>query len=142
MDQKVIVIGAGLGGLAVSSLLANRGFDVTIFEKNSTHGGKMQEMEIEGFRFDTGPSLFTMPFILEKLFETCGETLHDFLVFEELDPLCRYFYRDGVCFDNYSDVEKSKREIREFAPEDEEAYSEFFKSCCQAVRSNSRCISF
>jgi phytoene desaturase len=125
MDQKVIVIGAGLGGLAVSSLLANRGFDVTIFEKNSTHGGKMQEMEIEGFRFDTGPSLFTMPFILEKLFEACGETLHDFLVFEELDPLCRYFYRDGVCFDNYSDVEKSKREIREFAPEDEEAYSEF-----------------
>jgi len=125
MNQKAIVIGAGLGGLAASALLASQGYRVTVFEKNSTHGGKMQELNLGEFRFDTGPSLFTMPFILEKLFKECGEDLKDYLEFKELEPVCRYFYKDETIFDNYSDREQSMQQIEQFAPEDAESYSEF-----------------
>ena len=125
MNQKAIVIGAGLGGLSISSLLASRGYDVTVYEKNDTYGGKMQEFEMDGYRFDTGPSLFTMPFILEKLFEECGESLSEYIFFKELDPLCRYFYQDQTIFDNYSNRAETIEEIRKFAPEDDVSYSHF-----------------
>jgi phytoene desaturase len=125
MHQKAIIIGAGLAGLAAASLLAKEGYHVTVYEKNSVPGGKMQEFEKDGYRFDTGPSLFTMPFILEKLFSHCGKNLNEYLSFTELDPLCRYFYPDGVIFDNFSDREQTEKEIRRFAPEDAEAYTKF-----------------
>ncbi|MFO7800651.1 MAG: phytoene desaturase family protein, partial [Rhodohalobacter sp.] len=125
MNQQAIIIGAGLGGLAASALLASQGYSVTVFEKNSTHGGKMQELNVGDFRFDTGPSLFTMPFILKKLFKECGEELRDYLEFNELEPVCRYFFKDETVFDNYSDRKRSKQQIEQFAPEDAESYSEF-----------------
>ena len=125
MPKKATIIGAGIGGLAAASLLAKKGYDVTVFEKNSTPGGKMQQVEENGYRFDTGPSLLTMPFILEKLFEMCGEDLVRYLAFSELDPLCRYFYPDGTVFDNFSDIKKSIDQIKEFAPEDADTYQDF-----------------
>lgn len=125
MPQKAVIIGAGIGGLAAACLLAKKGFDVTVFEKNSTPGGKMQQFEQSGYRFDSGPSLLTMPFILEKLFTSCDENLKDYLTFTELEPLCRYFYPDGTLFDNYSDLERSTNEIKKFAPEDADSYSQF-----------------
>ena len=122
MPKKATIIGAGLGGLAAASLLAKKGYQVTVFEKNATPGGKMQQFNKDGYRFDTGPSLLTMPFILEKLFEECGENLDDYLNYTELEPLCRYFYRDGVVFDNFSDPQKSIDQVRSFAPEDADSY--------------------
>jgi phytoene desaturase len=124
-NQNVIVIGAGLGGLSAAALLAADGYRVQVLEKNGSAGGKMQEVREQGYRFDTGPSLFTMPFLLEKLFESCGEKLSDHLSYRELDPVCRYFYRDGVVFDNQSDRDRSIEQIRSFAPEDAQAYAEF-----------------
>ncbi|MDR9366787.1 MAG: phytoene desaturase family protein [Balneolaceae bacterium] len=125
MPKKATIIGAGIGGLAVASLLAKKGYDVSLFEKNSTPGGKMQQYREKGYRFDTGPSLLTMPFILNKLFETCGEDLYDYLSFSELEPLCRYFYPDGTLFDNYSEPEKSVNQIKSFAPGDADTYKKF-----------------
>lgn len=125
MPKKVTVIGAGIGGLAAASLLAKKGYDVTVFEKNSTPGGKMQQFEENGYRFDTGPSLLTMPFILEKLFDACNENLDDYVSLTELEPLCRYFYSDGTIFDNFIDSEKSIDQIKKFAPEDTDNYHEF-----------------
>ena len=125
MPEKAIVIGAGLGGLSAACLLAARGCRVELFEKNGSPGGKMQQIEEKGYRFDTGPSLFTMPFILEKLFKECGKDIRQYLCWRELDPLCRYFYKDGVQFDNYSDRGKTAEEIESFAPEDALAYSNF-----------------
>jgi phytoene desaturase len=124
-DKKVIVIGAGLGGLATASLLASKGFDVSVYEKNATAGGKMQEIRAESYRFDTGPSLFTMPFLLEKLFEECGETLEEYLSWSELEPLCRYFYNDGVIFDNFTGRNATQEQIKGFAPADAAAYGQF-----------------
>lgn len=125
MPKKATVIGAGIGGLAVASLLAKKGYDVTLFEKNSTPGGKMQQYRENGYRFDTGPSLLTMPFILKNLFETCGEDLNDYLSFSELEPLCRYFYPDGTLFDNYSEPQKNVDQLKSFAPEDADSYKIF-----------------
>lgn len=125
MSKHAVVIGAGIGGLAAASLLAARGYAVDVHEQNEQPGGKMQQFTNRGYRFDTGPSLLTMPFILEKLFAECGESLGDYLTLSELSPLCRYFYRDGVQFDNYSDREKTVAEIEQFSNHDANAYSAF-----------------
>lgn len=127
MPKKATVIGAGIGGLAAACLLAKKGYDVTVFEKNPAPGGKMNQTEAKGYRFDTGPSLLTMPFILEKLFAMCNESMDDYLALTELEPLCRYFYPDGVVFDNFSDSEKSIQQIKSFAPEDVKSYQEFLQ---------------
>lgn len=129
MPKKVVVIGAGLGGLAAASLLAQREFDVSVYEKNSTPGGKMQQVQSNGYRFDTGPSLFTMPFIAENLFSACGKNLSDYLSYTELSPLCRYFYPDGTIFNNFSDRHKTRAEIEKFAPGDADSYEQFLDHC-------------
>ena len=123
MDIKII--GAGLGGLAASCLLAKKGHEVTVLEKNGRPGGKINEVRAAGFRFDTGPSLLTMPFILEKLFEFCDEDLDDYLDIRPVDPICRYFYPDGLQFDCFQDTGVNIAQIQDFAPEDVKAYREF-----------------
>lgn len=140
--KQAIVIGAGIGGLVSSILLANNGYRVTVLEKNSTVGGKMQQHEAEGYRFDTGPSLLTMPFLLEKVFKSCGENLSDYLKFSELEPLCRYFYPDNTQFDNYSDREKSKKELERIAPKDVKSYDRFLNRSKKLYKRTSKAFLF
>ncbi|MEX1120952.1 MAG: phytoene desaturase family protein [Balneolales bacterium] len=123
--MKISVIGAGLGGLATSCLLARNGHHVTLFEKNDTPGGKMSQVTSNGFRFDTGPSLLTMPEILDEIFHQCGSRLSEHIKLMPLDPLCRYNYEDGTVFDSYFDRQKSIEAVRSIAPEDEQAYTDF-----------------
>lgn len=123
--MKICVIGTGLGGLSVACLLAQKGHDVSVFEKNDSIGGKMNQIEAQGFRFDTGPSLLTMPFILEKLFEQCDDKLSDHIELYPLDPICRYFYPDGTIFNNFESREATIEEIKKIAPKDAEAYPNF-----------------
>ncbi|MEX0646264.1 MAG: phytoene desaturase family protein [Balneolaceae bacterium] len=127
MKQRAAVIGAGLGGLAAACLLSAKGYRVTVFEKNDSAGGKMQEFNKAGYRFDTGPSLLTMSFILERLFRECGSHMPGYLTLTEPETLCRYFYPDDTRFDSYSDPDKTVKEIRRFAPEDADAYGQFLK---------------
>src|SRR5699024_12415795 len=96
--MDIIVIGAGLGGLATACLLASKGHGVTIFERNQRPGGKIGEIESHGFRFDTSPSLLTMPSVLESFFLNCGHSIHNFLSIEPVDPICRYFFNSVVEF--------------------------------------------
>lgn len=124
-SKHIVVIGAGIGGLAAASMLASEGMKVTLFERNGTPGGKMQEIQMNGYRFDTGPSLLTLPELIENLFNRCGENWQDYLTVCEPEPLCRYFYPDGTIFDNYHDRAKTAAEITKIAPEDSLAYSEF-----------------
>lgn len=125
--MKISVIGAGLGGLSAACLMAAKGHQVTVFEKNDTVGGKMNQVKAAGYRFDTGPSLLTMPFILEKLFKVCGAILDEYVELLPLDPICKYFYQDGTIFNNFEDHKSTIAEINRFAPKDANAYQEFLK---------------
>ncbi len=123
--MKVGVIGSGIGGLSAACELAKDGHDVTVYEKNAMPGGKLGELVIDGFRFDTGPSLFTMPFVAEELFGYCGFKLQDFLHLQPLTPLCRYTYADGTVFDSFEDRDEAVSAIKELSDPDSRAYSAF-----------------
>ena len=99
MPHKTLVIGAGLGGLAAAIRLARAGHAVEIWEKNDAPGGKLKEISRDGFRWDTGPSLLTMPHVLRELFAAAGERMEDHLELVRLDSACRYFWTDGTVID-------------------------------------------
>ncbi len=116
--KKVIVIGAGLGGLAAAIRLAKLDYKVTVVEKNECVGGKVNFVEAGGYKFDTGASLLTMRHVFEDLFAFCGRRLEDYLSIVPLDPICRYFWTDATVFDASSNIEKTAREIARVAPND------------------------
>lgn len=104
--MKAIIIGAGIAGIATAIRLAVKGFEVEVFEANLYPGGKLAEIVQDGFRFDAGPSLFTMPQYVDELFELAGEKPDAFFTCQKLDLVCRYFYPDGTQL-NASSNEKS-----------------------------------
>ncbi len=100
---SVVVLGAGLGGLAASALLARAGLDVTVIEKNEWFGGKSRRIEVAGQRIDTGPSLVTFPGVLQRFFDRYDDLAQDFIArdiadlnLERLPEVGRYYYRDDV----------------------------------------------
>lgn len=93
--KEACVIGAGLAGMAVALRLAVRGWRVNVFENDATLGGKMNRWESGGFRFDTGPSLITMPSVFEDLFAAAGEKMAEHVRLQAVDPLARYLFPDG-----------------------------------------------
>lgn len=123
--RHIIVIGAGLGGLAAAIRLARLGFRVSLFEKNHGPGGKMNIWSTEGFQFDTGPSLLTMPFVLGDLFAAAGRRMEDHLQLVPVDPLCRYRFADGSILDATTDVERMTDAVRSIHPPDALRYPEF-----------------
>lgn len=123
--KNTIIIGAGLGGLAAACRLAKAGFSVTVLEKNETVGGKVNFVEAEGYKFDTGASLLTMRHILDDLFEFCGKRLEDYLEIVPLEPICRYFWTDGARFDASQNIEKTDREIEKLAPQDVSGFRKY-----------------
>ncbi|MCH8567653.1 MAG: phytoene desaturase [Balneolales bacterium] len=125
MKRTIAVIGAGIGGLTAAVRLAADGHKVSVWEKNANAGGKLNERLIDGYRFDTGPSLFTMPFVIKELFEHCNRKLEDYLELSPVDPLCRYFWRDGTRFDCSTNLQSTLEQIDTFAPEDAEDYVRF-----------------
>ena len=110
-DLKIAVVGAGIGGLTASIKLAHNGFDVSVFEKNSYIGGKAGIVKENGFRFDSGPSLLTMPFVLEKIFRDCNDDISNYITIKPLNILSKYFYPDGTEIIAYNDIEKFADEI-------------------------------
>ena len=94
-STRVTVVGGGLAGLATALRLRHAGAEVTLLEKNDTVGGKLAEFRKGGFRWDMGPSLLTMPDVLDDLFLDIGLKRSDFLELQRIDPVCRYFWPDG-----------------------------------------------
>jgi phytoene desaturase len=123
--MNIGIIGAGIGGLSAACELAKDGHHVTVFEKNGKPGGKLNEEVIDGYRFDTGPSLLTMPFVAEELFDYCGYTLSDFIQTQPLTPLCRYTYADGTVLDSFEDREAAVKAIGKLSVPDAKAYVKF-----------------
>src|SRR6186997_3081733 len=91
ISKKVIVIGGGIAGLAASIRLSKSGFRVQLFEANADVGGNIGEIKSNGFRWDTGPSILTKPEYIEELFELCNKNPADYIRFQKVEPLFRYF---------------------------------------------------
>ncbi|MGI8556609.1 MAG: phytoene desaturase family protein [Pyrinomonadaceae bacterium] len=123
--KKIIIIGAGLGGLSAACRLAKHGFEITVLEKNETVGGKVNFVEAEGYKFDTGASLLMMRHILEDLFTACGKRVEDYLEIVSLEPICRYFWTDKTVFDASPNIEKTEREIEKLEPRDVENFRQY-----------------
>src|SRR5689334_821351 len=96
---RVVVIGAGMGGLAAAARLAVLGHAVTVVEKAPVIGGKLGLHERDGFRFDTGPSLLTLPAVYRDLFLKTGAPLETVLDLAPVDPVCHYRFADGLELD-------------------------------------------
>ncbi len=113
--MKVGVVGSGLAGLSAACTLAARGHQVTVFEKNDWIGGKAAELEKDGFRFDMGPTILTLPEVLFRIYEEAGLKLEEHLDLVRLDPQWRCFFDDGSVLDLVEDTEVMGQRIQQFS---------------------------
>lgn len=123
--KKVVVIGGGLGGLSAAVSLAQQGFQVSLYEKNSHLGGKLNRLEQDGFGFDLGPSILTMTHIFEKLFDAQGVKMSDYIPIQRLDLEWRAFFPNGKKLDLYGNLEKMLAENPDLDTRDIDEYREF-----------------
>ncbi len=119
----VVIVGGGIGGLSAAARLAHSGFRVTLIEQRHQLGGRIGEVQRDGFRFDTGPTLLMMLDPLEKLFRDTHRRLEDYLQPVLLNPSYRVFYADGLRFDSSPCIASMIREIgRKFSPAEVPGY--------------------
>lgn len=111
MNNQAIVIGSGIAGLAASIRLANKGYQVQVFEANAYPGGKLSEINLEGYRFDAGPSLFTLPEQVDELFVLSGKNPREYFQYRKLPVNCQYFWEDGTRITAYADIDKFMEEV-------------------------------
>lgn len=129
MSKRIGIVGAGLGGLSAAIRLANVGFKVDVYEQNSSPGGKAAQFSKNGFRFDKGPSLLTMPFVIQELFRDSGEEINDYLNLKQLEIICKYFYPDGSVINAYSDMDKFGDEIELKTTDKKESLKKYLNYC-------------
>lgn len=128
MKQKdVVIIGGGLGGLAVALRLAASGCNVTVCEQGESFGGKMNSWQSGGFRFDTGPSLITMPWIFAELFEAAGSRMEDHFDMISMHPLSFYSFDDGTRFTYTADLPLWLETVKNLEPKDVNGFFAFMK---------------
>lgn len=127
MDAEVIVVGAGMGGLATALTLASKGVNVKLLEANDQPGGRASAIRDQGFVFDKGPTIITAPFLLEDLFSASGKSIHRYLDLHHVDPYYRVQYHDGTFIDHFSSWEQYLNQIRKISPKDVDGVSKFFK---------------
>ena len=125
--SKAIVIGSGVGGLAIAIRLAVKGYAVEVFEKNSYPGGKLSAFEKDGFRFDAGPSLFTQPQNMEELFALAGESLNKYFSYQPVAIANKYFYENGKQVKAYTNAADFAQEMKLQLNEDPEIVIEYLK---------------
>ncbi|MFO7873921.1 MAG: 1-hydroxycarotenoid 3,4-desaturase CrtD [Bacteroidales bacterium] len=111
MKQKAGVIGSGIAGISSAIRLALKGYDTDIFEQADRPGGKIGTLQLDGYRFDTGPSLFTMPSLVDELFEMAGKNPGDYFRYQPLTASCKYFWEDGLIINAWKDADAFAREI-------------------------------
>jgi phytoene desaturase len=109
--KTAIVIGSGVAGLAAAIRLQNKGYSTIVLEKNNYTGGKLTQIQLGDFRFDAGPSLFTLPELIEELFEISNKNISDYFEYEKCSISCNYFFEDKTTLTFYSNENQLKNEI-------------------------------
>jgi diapolycopene oxygenase len=115
-ETKVGIVGSGLAGLSAACTLAARGYSVVLFERNDWLGGKAAQLEGDGFRFDMGPTILTIPSVLRRVFAEAGRNMEDYLDLIRLDPQWRCFFDDGSSLDLIEDTKQMAARLDAFAP--------------------------
>lgn len=123
--RKVVIIGGGLGGLSLAIRLQSKGYRVTVLEKNAKIGGQASQLKQKGYTFDLGPSLFTAPGIVRKLFSDAGARMEDYLDLVPLDPFYRIYFNDGSYLDYSGDGDRMRQQMANFDGRDARNYARF-----------------
>jgi len=129
MSHKVVIVGSGIGGLVSAIRLAHYGYKVQVFEKNEGPGGKASVWHQDGFTFDTGPSLLTLPQVFNELFTEVKANADEIPKFLQLEEICRYFFRNGKVVHAWSDKPSFQKEIELCFPKDGSNILEYFEYC-------------
>lgn len=127
MHKKIIIIGAGPGGLSAGMILAHRGFDVVVYEKQSYVGGRTSPHKEGDFLFELGPTFVMLPQVFEEVFALSGKKLSDYIELKRLETMYRLHFSDGRDFHVYFDKQKFKQEITRLFPGDEAGYDRYLK---------------
>ena len=125
MQKRVVIVGAGPGGLGAAMLLASAGCLVDVFEKQPYVGGRTSGFEQDGFRFDLGPTFLMMTYILHELFQLSGRRLEDYMTLQEIDPLYRLIFHDGREFLPTRQAAQMKAEMERLFPGSYQGYQRF-----------------
>lgn len=124
--KKIAVIGAGPGGLAVAMLLAQKGYDVNIYEKQAYVGGRTSEIRLGDFKFDMGPTFLNMLYITEEIFELTGRNLRDYVELYDLNPMYQLIFHDKK-LNMTRDADEMIRQINELFPGNEGGYERYME---------------
>lgn len=139
-NKTCAIIGAGVAGLATAVRLAQKGYQVTVFEANTYFGGKLSEINLtsnlggnvgENYRFDAGPSLFTMPDFVDELFVLAGKNPKEYLQYERLEVVCKYFYEDNTVINAFADKNAFAQEIQTKTSEKKENILHFLEKSAE-----------
>jgi len=123
--NKAVVIGSGFGGLAAAIRTRAKGYETTLLEMRDKPGGRAYVYEDQGFTYDAGPTIITVPFILDDLAKAAGKDIGDYVTIVPCDPFYRIYFDDGSVFDYRGDQDRLEAEIARFRPEDVEGYRRF-----------------
>ena len=122
--SRVAIIGAGLGGMSAAISLRAAGYEVEVFEKNAQMGGKLNLLEQDGYTFDLGPSIFTLPAIFEDLFKRAGKEMKDYVQLDSVTPHWRNFFEDGLVLDLFEEKDLMRKELDKLPGDSAEHWKE------------------
>ena len=124
-ERTAIVVGSGFGGLAAAIRLSVMGYKVTVLEKLDGPGGRGYVRKQDGFTFDGGPTIVTVPFLFEELWALCGKKFSDDIDLRLMDPFYRVRFNDGTHFDYSGDPAKMRAEVARISPDEVAGFDRF-----------------
>lgn len=123
--KKILIVGAGPGGLTAGMMLANKGHDVTIYEKHTEVGGRNGAIKLGDYTFDIGPTFLMMKHVYEEIFEFTGRNVEDYVSIKQVEPMYRLDFGEGKVFYPYTDSQKMKEEMERVFPGSSDKYQHY-----------------
>lgn len=133
-EKEIVVIGGGFGGLSAAIRLLAAGHRVTLYDKRDKLGGRGYQYEVNGFKFDGGPTVITAPYMFDELFALGDRRREDYFDLIPLDPFYRIFNEKGEAYNYYRDLEKAKAEVGRFSPGDVQGFENFVNSTVEVFK--------